>query len=143
MKWSRPDEEHAMNEESGPAGTRVAEVVRLSVPGSLEYVRVVRLTAAAVAARFGLDVEEIEDLRVAVDELASVVIEAGSGAEVALTFSNLGDSFAVEGSAPVDGEPVLDDLTRQILSVVVDGFDIATTDGVAHFRATKRSTKPE
>jgi hypothetical protein len=132
-----------MEDESGPGSTRVAEVVRLSVPGSLEYVRVVRLTAAAVAARFGFDVEEIEDLRVAVDELASVVIEAGSGADIAFTFSNLGDSFAIEGSAPVDGEPVLDALTRQILSVVVDAFDIATTDGVAHFRAKKRSSKPE
>ena len=132
-----------MADESGSGRTKVAEVVRLSVPGSLEYVRVVRLTAAAVAARFGFDVEEIEDLRVAVDELASVVIEAGSGAEISFTFSNLGDSFAIEGSAPVDGEPFLDDLTRQILNVVVDAFEIATTDGTAHFRATKRSTKPE
>ena len=132
-----------MEDESGAGSTRVAEVVRLSVPGLLEYVRVVRLTAAAVASRFGFDVEEIEDLRVAVDELASVVIEAGIGGEVTLTFSNLGDMFTVEGSGPVDGEPVLDDLTRQILSVVVDAFEIATTDGVAHFRATKRSTKPE
>jgi hypothetical protein len=130
-----------MEDESGQSGTRVAEVVRLSVPGSLEYVRVVRLTAAAVAARLGFDVEEIEDLRVAVDELASVVIEAGSGADIALTFSNLGDTFVVEGSAPVDGEPVLDELTRQILGVVVDDFEIGAVDGVAHFRAAKRSTK--
>ena len=43
-------EEHAM-EQPGPSSTSVAEIVRLSVPGSLEYVRVVRLTAATVAAR--------------------------------------------------------------------------------------------
>ena len=83
--------------------TSVAEVVRLSVPGSLEYVRVVRLTAAAVASRFRFDVEEIEDIRVAVDELASVVIEAGSGSEITLTFSNLGDTFAVAGTRPSTG----------------------------------------
>jgi len=129
-----------MEDESGQSGTKVAEVVRLSVPGSLEYVRVVRLTAAAVAARLGFDVEEIEDLRVAVDELASVVIEAGAGAELSLSFSNLGDRFVVEGSAAVVSEPGLDELTRQILGAVVDDFDISTTDGVAHFRAAKRST---
>jgi hypothetical protein len=123
--------------------TSVAEVVRLSVPGSLEYVRVVRLTAAAVASRFRFDVEEIEDIRVAVDELASVVIEAGSGSEITFTFSNLGDTFAVAGNAAVDRQPVLDDLTGQILSVVVDDFEITAADGAAHFRATKRTTRTE
>jgi serine/threonine-protein kinase RsbW len=134
------NEERPMKDESGQSGTRVAEVVRLSVPGSLEYVRVVRLTAAAVAARLGFDVEEIEDLRVAVDELASVVIEAGDGAELSLSFSNLGDRFVVEGRAAVVTEPGLDELTRQILGAVVDDFDISATDGVAQFRASKRST---
>lgn len=123
--------------------TSVAEVVRLSVPGSLEYVRVVRLAAAAVASRFGFDVEEIEDIRVAVDELASVVIEAGSGSEITLTFSNFDNTFSFEGSAAVDAQPVLDDLTGQILGAVVDDFEINATDGVAHFRATKRSTTTE
>jgi serine/threonine-protein kinase RsbW len=128
---------------SGPNGTRVAEVVRLSVPGSLEYVRVVRLTAAAVAARVGFDIEEIEDLRVAVDELASVVIEAGDGAEITFMFSNRDDTFVLEGSAAVIAEPSIDDLSGQILSVVVDDFDIETTDGIAQFRATKRSSPSE
>jgi serine/threonine-protein kinase RsbW len=132
-----------MEDQSGQGGTQVADVVRLSVPGSLEYVRVVRLTAAAVAARLGFDVDDIEDLRVAVDEMASAVIEAGSGGDINFEFSYLGDTFVFEGSAQVDSEPALDDLTRQILSVVVDGFEIAASDGVARFRATKRSSSPE
>jgi hypothetical protein len=131
-----------MEDQSGQS-TRVAETVRLSVPGSLEYVRVVRLTAAAVAARVGFDVEEIEDLRVAVDELASVVIEAGSGAEITFLFSNRGDTFVLEGSAAVVGPVAIDDLSRQILSVVVDDFEIDATDGIARFRATKQSSSTE
>jgi serine/threonine-protein kinase RsbW len=131
-----------MADESGQS-TSVAEVVRLSVPGSLEYVRVVRLTAAAVAARVGFDIEEIEDLRVAVDELASVVIEAGSGAEITFLFSNLGDAFVIEGSAAVVSDISIDDLSRQILTVVVDDFQIEVTEGVARFRATKRPSSPE
>jgi hypothetical protein len=126
-------------DDPGRSATRLAEVVRLSVPGSLEYVRIVRLTTAAVAARLGFDVEEIEDLRVAVDELVSVVIEAGDGEEITLTFSNTGDTFVVEGSAPVGSDPQLDVLTKQILGVVVDEFDVSATDGVAHFRAAKRT----
>jgi hypothetical protein len=131
-----------MHDESGQS-TRVAETVRLSVPGSLEYVRVVRLTAAAVAAHAGFDVEEIEDLRVAVDELASVVIEAGSGAEITFMFSNFGGTFVLEGSAAVVSDVAIDDLSRQILTVVVDDFEIDVIDGVARFRATKRSSSAE
>jgi len=132
-----------MADESGPGGTSVADVVRLTFPGSLEYVRVARMTASAVAARLGFDIEEIEDLRVAVDELASAVIEAGDGRELDITFSELGGRFVVEGRAAVVAEPQLDDLTRQILSVVVDEFDLATTDGVAEFRASKRPAPTE
>ena len=132
-----------MQDQPGQNGTAMAEAVRLSVPGSLEYVRVARLTAAAVAARLGFDVEEIEDLRVAVDELASVVIEAGTGGELSFTFSNLGDAFVVDGTAPVSTAPTIDDLTRQILSVVVDTFELAESDGVAHFRVTKRTSPTE
>lgn len=128
-----------MADEPGQGSTSVAEVVRLSVPGSLEYVRVVRLTAAAVAARLGFDVEEIEDLRVAVDELASAVIEAGDGAELTLAFSNLGGTFVVEGTAVATTDPGLDDLTRLILGAVVDDFTLSSSGGVARFRATKRS----
>jgi serine/threonine-protein kinase RsbW len=130
-------------EEPGRSGTKVAEVVRLSVPGSLEYVRIVRLTTAAVAARIGFDVEEIEDLRVAADELVSVVIEAGHGGEISITFSNLGDTFVLDGSAPVVTDPELDNLTRQILGVVVDEFELSAADGVARFRATKRTQPSE
>ena len=132
-----------MENESAHGDTRVGEVVRLSVPGSLEFVRVVRLTAAAVAARERVDVEKIEDQRGAGDEFASVVIEAGSGAEITFAFSNLDSGLLIEGSASVDRPPVLDDLTRQILNVVVEGVEIDATGGVAHFRATKRSSKTE
>ena len=117
--------------------------MRLSVPGSLEYVRIVRLTTAAVASRLGFDVEEIEDLRVAADELVSVVIEAGKGGEINITFSNLGETFVLDGSAPVVADPELDNLTRQILGVVVDDFELSASEGVARFRATKRTQPSE
>lgn len=132
-----------MADDPGPGTTGVADVVRLTFPGSLEYVRVARMTASAVAARLGFDVEEIEDLRVAVDELASVVIEAGDGRELSLVFSELGGNFVVEGRAPVVSDPALDDLTRQILSVVVDDFELGASAGVAEFRASKRPAPTE
>ena len=38
------------------------DVVRLTVPATLEYVRIVRLAASGMASRYGFDVDEIENL---------------------------------------------------------------------------------
>jgi anti-sigma regulatory factor (Ser/Thr protein kinase) len=59
MKERAQDPEHAEN----------AEAVELTFPASVDLVVLARFTAATVAARAGFDVDEIEDLRLAVDEL--------------------------------------------------------------------------
>ena len=122
---------------------KVAEIVRLGVPGALDYVRVVRLTAAAVATSLGLDVEDIDDLRVAVDELASAMIQAGTGGQASFTFSSLGGAFVVEGTSAAENTPRLDEVARQILAAVVDDFDTSASAGFAHFRAVKQPTPIE
>src|SRR4051795_11375701 len=92
-------------------------VVRLTVPASLEYVRIVRLTGSGVASRLGFDVEEIENLRVALDELASMAIELASSGELEVTFFTTDTELRIEGRAPVaDGADVgVEALTAQIL----------------------------
>ncbi|MFZ0665872.1 MAG: hypothetical protein WAM97_08955 [Acidimicrobiales bacterium] len=45
------------------------EAVKLSFPGSADLVVLARFTAAAVGSRAGFDIDEIEDLRLAIDEL--------------------------------------------------------------------------
>jgi serine/threonine-protein kinase RsbW len=62
------------------SGMSVAEpeVVRLTIPAALEFVRIARLTASGVASRLGFDIDEIEDLRVAVDELSSILVDAST-----------------------------------------------------------------
>jgi|SRR5262245_58548949 len=61
--------EHVRQELSGSV-----DVVRLLVPPSSEYLRTVRLVAADAAVRAGLDCEEIEDVRIAVDELCHLLM---------------------------------------------------------------------
>ena len=72
-----------------------ADAVRLSVPAALEYVRIVRLTGSGVASRLGFDVEEIENFRVALDELASMAIEVAATGELEVTF------FTTETELPI------------------------------------------
>jgi serine/threonine-protein kinase RsbW len=126
----------------GGSGTGVAasETVRLTIPAAHEFVRIARLTVSGVASRLGFDVDEIEDLRVAVDELSSLLVGASGNGQLELSFAPREDGLEIEGRASVgDGfEPAVDDLTRQILTVVVDEYEVDAGDGEARFRCVKR-----
>jgi serine/threonine-protein kinase RsbW len=118
----------------------IGEVVRLSVPAALEYVRIVRLTASGVASRLGLDVDEIENLRVAVDELASTVVDASADGDLEISFSSGDGELRIEGRAPVasGGDVGIDQLSAQILNAVCDKYELRVVDGAARFSCTHR-----
>ena len=75
------------------------DVIRLSVPAALEYVRIVRLTGSGVASRLGFDIEEIENLRVALDELASMAIDVADAGELEMTFFTTDTELRISGRA--------------------------------------------
>jgi hypothetical protein len=114
--------------------------VRLTVPAGLEHVRIVRLTASGVASGAGFDVEEIEDLRVAVDELASLLVDHADGGELEMIFETADGELKIEGGTTVrpGGLVRLDDLTAQILAAVTDKYDVVTNNGHARFTCVRR-----
>ena len=118
----------------------IGEVVRLTVPAALEYVRIVRLTASGVASRLGLDIDEIENLRVAVDELASTVVDAAAPGDLEITFSSADGELRMEGRAPLapGGDVGVDPLSAQILNAVCDKYELRVVDGTARFACTRR-----
>jgi serine/threonine-protein kinase RsbW len=123
------------------AGVAVSETVRLTIPAALEFVRIARLTASGVASRVGFDIDEIEDLRVAVDELSSILVDTGGGdGQLELAFTPTSDGIEIEGRTRVEGDtaPTVDDLTRQILAAVVDDYTVDSQSGEARFRCVKR-----
>jgi serine/threonine-protein kinase RsbW len=126
--------------ESKAESARTEDAVRLSVPAALEYVRIVRLTGSGVASRLGFDVEEIENLRVALDELASMAIELADQGELEVTFSTTDTELRIEGRAPVaDGVDVgVEALTAQILKAVIDDYELRAVDGHVCFSCVTR-----
>jgi serine/threonine-protein kinase RsbW len=116
------------------------EVVRLYVPAASEYTRVIRLTVSGVASRLGFDVNEIEDLRIAVDELANAVIAAGPTGELAIAIWSNGSQLRIEGSTPLanGATPAVDHLTAQILKAVVDEYTLQADDGAGTFTCSRR-----
>ena len=115
-------------------------IVRLSVPAALEYVRIVRLTGSGVASRLGFDVEEIENLRVAIDELASMAIEASDGGMLDISFRSGENELRIEGRAPAQSgaEVGIDALTGQILKAVIDDYELRTDSGQVCFSCIAR-----
>ena len=77
------------------------EPVELSIPVQSDLILLARLTAATVASRAGFDVEEIEDLRLAVDELCVLVARDRAAGRLNLTF--ITDDDAVEVICALDG----------------------------------------
>jgi serine/threonine-protein kinase RsbW len=65
---------------SGPSGAgapgaaSVADTVELEVPADPAYLAVLRTATAGLAARLDLTIDEIEDLRIAVDEACALVL---------------------------------------------------------------------
>ncbi len=95
--------------------------VQLELPADTRFLHVVRLTAAGAAAEAGLDAEEVEDVKIAVDELTSVAIAAASpGADLRLRFTAQPGSLRIDGTVPTSDPLAVDEMGEAILSATVD-----------------------
>lgn len=73
-----------------------ADLVELSVPASSAYLAVLRTTSAGLGARLGLTLDDIEDLRIAVDEACAMLLPlAQPGAHLHCRFELHDDALQV------------------------------------------------
>jgi len=117
--------------------------VRLSIPASPEFLRLARLAAAGLASRMGFTYDEVEDLRIAIDELCfSLVGNTGRPGMIALRYWMHDDALIVEGVGQFeDGmgtSPALSPLSQQILTAVVDEHELTIGKDGPEFRLLKR-----
>jgi serine/threonine-protein kinase RsbW len=88
-------------------GGRPRDVVQLAIPAASAYLVVLRTATASLAARADFTLEDIEDLRIAVDEASALLLVAavpGSALECAFALSPglIRVTVSVES---LDGEP--------------------------------------
>ncbi len=129
-----------------PPPSETATVVRLVVPRALEYVPLARVTVAGYTARIGFDVDEIEDSRIAVDELARVLVEVGDGGTIEFTLEGAGGRLAMHGTTscpPGTVAPELDQITSQILGAICNEYGVTIDRGTVRFRAALLATADE
>jgi hypothetical protein len=75
--------------------TSEREVIEISIPGSVDLVVLARFTAATIGARAGFDLDEIDDLRLAVDELSVAFGPLDAESRLRYAFLREGDTVNV------------------------------------------------
>ena len=110
---------------SAPTGTKV-DIVRLQLPAVGAYLSVLRSATAGLAARLNFTLEEIEDLRIAVDEACALLLPAAEpGADLDCEFELSADELRVTVSAQtLDGaQPARDSFAWTVLSALAGEVD--------------------
>jgi serine/threonine-protein kinase RsbW len=129
------------------------DCVVLTFPARGDLVVLARLVASAISTRVGFDIEELEDLRLAVGELCLLAL-AGSDArhgDLQLEFTvapesldiscTLGGAAPATGSRSADGDAA-DELSEQILAALVDEHGREQEDGSVRAWLRKRRKGP-
>jgi serine/threonine-protein kinase RsbW len=124
-----------------PWDTLPTDVV-LKVPAVAASLRVVRMVAATLVADDGFDIDEIDDVRMAVDELCAAVIESRPSSPLDITFRLDGHRLAVrvEADQPDPGATVpVDELRAAVLGATAGEHSFSLDGGRAVAWLTKQS----
>lgn len=120
----------------GPDG----DVVRVEVPADVAYVSTLRLTAAGLAARCELTIDDIEDLRLAVDEACALLLPNAAGdtltARFELSYGRLEVRVGVTSSPNSDVDRV--GFAWTVLGALATDVDVQSSDGHMTIGFTKR-----
>jgi serine/threonine-protein kinase RsbW len=107
------------------------DVVAIKLPAAGAYLSVLRTATAGLAARLDFTLDEIEDLRIAVDEACAMLLsQAVPGADLECQFSLDSSSMRISVSVlTLDGqEPSRDTFAWTVLSALAG--DVDSTAGV-------------
>lgn len=115
--------------------------VRLAVPAKPEYIGLARVTAAGLASRLGFTYDQVEDLRLAIDEMCfGLTGPLGREGTVELRFSATPEGLTVrgEGHFPLTGPLKLSSVSELILDALVDEHRLEDGASGPHFLLVKR-----
>ena len=122
---SRPAGAITQVEEGLPSGAR-RDVVVLRLPAAGAYLSVLRTATAGLASRLDFTIDDIEDLRIAVDEACAMLLtQAVPGADLDCTFELTASAIRVDVSVlTLDGqEPSRDTFAWTVLTALAGEVD--------------------
>ena len=120
--------------------------VRLAVPAKPEFLGLARVTAAGLASRLGFTYDQVEDLRLAIDEICfGMTGSEGRDGTLELHFILGGDALTVRGQGHfAPSMPLrLSELSEVILDALVDEHSMDDATGKPTFYLLKRRLPEE
>ncbi len=116
----------------------------IDVPADPRFLRVLRVAAAAAGLDVLGDLQRIDDLRLAVDELAAAAIAtADASARLQVEIWTSGTSIRVQGRVRGDGDdPVLTDIGRLLVDSVASTHRLAREDAQIVFELAVDAGRP-
>jgi serine/threonine-protein kinase RsbW len=130
----------------------VGDRIELTFPARGDLIVLARLVTSAISARAGFDIEELEDLRLAVGELCLLTLQGHDSryGDLRLELSVLEDAIGVQctlehaapggETRPEEDESAL--LSQQILDALVDEHGRESQDGSVRAWLRKRRGVP-
>jgi hypothetical protein len=131
-------------DEARPRVVEDEDEVCLLVPPRSWHLRAVRLVAAEAGGRAGLDVSELDDLRIAVDELCHALM-AATDQRLLLRLLVTDGSVVVRGSAPRRADaasPLLPNVSELIVDAVTNHYSLDEDGNRLSFVLIKRAGRP-
>ena len=123
-------------------GMSPTDRIELNVPLRAEFGATVRTLAVSVGADLGMSVDELDDLRLAVSEVFSVLVDAAAELDARARIAFTVRDGHLTTTIGCDGSPLtveLDELARNILRSVTDGFEVRA-DAISFLKhGTERS----
>jgi serine/threonine-protein kinase RsbW len=114
-----------------------APFIELRLPPDPAYLRIARLATGDMGGRAGFSIDELDDVRLAVDELCSILIGAG-GHVIELRFQVHERTLIIDGRTPDVGAPIEpSDLSELLLRGLVDSWEFTTKNREACFEMCK------
>ena len=115
--------------------------VTVTFPAAPEYLRLARIATADAASRAGLDYEEIDDVRIAVSELCSLVSHDPQST-ITLSFAVTPGLLEVSGVSATGAATITaNELSQAIIAAVVDEHTLGSDEGHTRFHVTKRARR--
>ena len=111
--------------------------VEFRIPADPAYVRIARLAAGDMGGRAGFSVDELDDVRLAVDEVCATLISAG-GPVLELRMQAHDRALIIEGRL-ADARTVTapSELSEMLLRALVDSCEFTSSDGGVSFEMSK------
>ena len=114
--------------------TTLQTSMQLVLPAEPQLLRIVRLVASGLASLAGADLDTVEEVRVAADELVAALMEAGGGNDVTIDLKLMDDVLCIDAATDIGAGDQLDvdPLSDRILEAVCSHHEWQTQGPRVH-----------